>query len=159
MKEPWHIRHPLHIENSALVYSNSMWRWRQRGHGPWFIMDSWFISWLPLLKIQVLNSKQYPMINSKTFLSITICFHGWISSDNLIFKSATTSERRSTSTTSSITACGCDDGKVLNDTLGIDGLTSTRFTWIIDYRKIEKERKKIPVISIDWFSWFLNMSL
>ena len=30
IKVPWHIWRPLHIQNSILVYSNSMWRWRQR---------------------------------------------------------------------------------------------------------------------------------
>ena len=41
IKKPGHIWRPLHIQNSVLVYSNSMWGWRQRCQGS--LIDSRYV--------------------------------------------------------------------------------------------------------------------
>ena len=58
-------------------------------------------------------------------LCISKSFHSRIGCDDLIFKSATALKLRFFSSTMRST----NSREILNNTLGIDGLTSTRFTW------------------------------
>ena len=65
------------------------------------------------------------------FLGITESFHGRIGSDDLIFKGTATFEGWSTITTSFLSlAKSSNNSEILNDTLGVDSFTSTRFTLI-----------------------------
>ena len=57
IKEPWHLWRPLHIENSVFVYSNSMWRWRQRCQG--YLIHSRYYSTVTINKQSILFSWEY----------------------------------------------------------------------------------------------------
>jgi len=64
-------------------------------------------------------------------LGVTKSLHSWVSSDDLIFEGSATLERWSFLGLFSfvfIASKGANDGKVLDDSLGVDSLTGSRFT-------------------------------
>ena len=60
IKEPWHLWRPLNIENSVFVYSNSMWRWRQRCQGS--LIDSRYFG-LKNMSIRVSDAEAFSLKN------------------------------------------------------------------------------------------------
>ena len=68
-------------------------------------------------------------------LGVTVCLHTGVGSDNLILKGTTTSELWCI-TARPTAGCG-NDGKVLDDALGVDGFTSTRLALIVQLGKVQ----------------------